>query len=376
MGDGRIKVLIVDDSPVAVVVLKRILAAASDEIEVVGTARHGKEALEMIPRLRPNVICTDLHMPVMNGLEFVKEVMARHPLPILVISVSVCEENTENVFHLLAAGAIDVFPKPLGMQLGQSDKFSSELISKIKVLSGVVPFRKQKKKGLSTLVHSQDAARRRGVVKPCADGNGDALPRIEPLSRHLKMIVIGASTGGPQALETIFNELPADFSIPIVCVQHISEGFLVSLVDWLKGRCKLGVSIARDNERPVPGNIYFAPDDRHLKIDRHGAFILNNDPPVEGHKPSITLTMVSLSEYYHGGVLGVLLTGMGRDGANGMLAISQAEGVTIAQDEQSCIVFGMPDQAIRLGAVKYVLDIGKIGGVLAKLECLEKNLAY
>ncbi|MBF0456287.1 MAG: chemotaxis-specific protein-glutamate methyltransferase CheB [Nitrospirae bacterium] len=365
-GVKRIKVLIVDDSPVAVEVLTRILAT-SDEIELVGSARHGKEALEMIPRLRPNVICTDLHMPQMNGLEFVKEVMARHPLPILVISVSVSEDKTENVFQLLEAGAIDVFPKPRGVLSGQLSKFSSELITKIKILSGVVPFRKQKKHGIAssgkTTAH---------IPKPCADSGG-SLPHIETLSRHLKMIVIGASTGGPQALEKIFTGLPANFSIPIVCIQHISEGFLVSLVDWLKGHSKLNVAIARNNERPVPGNIYFAPDDRHLKIGKSGAFQLNDDPPDGGHKPSITVTMVSLAEYYMGGVLGVLLTGMGRDGAEGMLSISQAGGVTVAQDEDSSIVFGMPDQAIKMGAAKYVLDINKIGRFLVKIECIEKN---
>ncbi|MEO5361416.1 MAG: chemotaxis-specific protein-glutamate methyltransferase CheB [Nitrospirota bacterium] len=368
----RIKVLIVDDSPVAVEVLKRVLAS-SDEIEVIGTARHGKEALEMIPRLSPGVICTDLHMPLMNGFEFVKEVMARHPLPILVISVSVCEGNDDNVFQLLAAGAIDVFPKPRGVLLGQSAKFTAELIAKIKVLSGVVPFRKIKKHGIAALT-PQTLGGTVTIPKPCAE-NYDVLPHIEALISRLKMIVIGASTGGPQALETILKELPADFSIPIVCVQHISEGFMVSLVDWLKGCCKLNVTIAHNNEKAIAGNIYFAPDNRHLKIDKSGAFVLTNDPPEGGHKPSITVTMMSFAEHYMGGVLGVLLTGMGRDGADGMLSISQAGGATVVQDKESSIVFGMPDQAIKLGAAKYVLDINKIGRFLAKIECIEKNQA-
>ncbi|MBF0515772.1 MAG: chemotaxis-specific protein-glutamate methyltransferase CheB [Nitrospirae bacterium] len=364
-GNRRIKVLIVDDSPVAVEVLKRIFSS-SDEIEVVGTARHGKEGLEMIPRLKPNVVCTDLHMPQMNGLEFVKEIMARHPLPILVISVSVSKGDDDNVFQLLEAGAIDVFPKPEGIMLGQSARFSADLIAKIKVLSGVVPFRKAKRQGVATPVGIAP------IPKPCADID-DARPTIEKLTRRLKMIVIGASTGGPQALETILKALPADFSIPIVCVQHISEGFMVSLVDWLKGRCKLKVAIARNNERPVPGNIYFAADDRHLKINGNGAFILSNEAPEGSHKPSITVTMASFAEHYGGGVLGVLLTGMGRDGAEGLLCISQAGGATVAQDEDSCIVFGMPDQAIKLGAAKYVLDINQIGRFLLKVECIEKN---
>ncbi|MCG6553105.1 MAG: chemotaxis-specific protein-glutamate methyltransferase CheB [Candidatus Magnetominusculus sp. LBB02] len=368
MAAKRIKVLIVDDSPVAVEVMRRILSS-SEDIEVAGTARHGIEALEMIPRLRPDVICTDLHMPQMNGLEFVKEVMLRHPLPILVISVSVFEDNKDNVFQLLDSGAIDVFPKPVGPDLEKSDKFAAGLIAKIKVLSGVVPFRKKTK-----MVLPPPYPGTAPIPKPCIE-NDVSLPHFEIMHSRLKVIVIGASTGGPQAIETILKELPSDFSIPIVCVQHISEGFMLSLVDWLKGRSKLNVKIAENNEKPTHGNIYFSTDDRHLTIDRTGAFVLGNEPPEGGHKPSITKTMTSFAEYYRGGVLGVLLTGMGRDGADGMLAISHVGGATIAQDEASSIVFGMPDQAIKLGAAKYILDINKIGRFLVKIECIETNMA-
>ncbi|QWR76573.1 chemotaxis-specific protein-glutamate methyltransferase CheB [Candidatus Magnetomonas plexicatena] len=357
----RIKVLIVEDSPVAVLALKRMLAT-SDEIEVVGTARHGKEGLEMIPRLNPDVICTDLHMPVMDGLEFTKEIMARHPLPTLVVSVSVGESHTQNVFQLLQAGAIDVFPKPQGALIDQTGEFSAELVSKIKVLSGVIPFSKQKRQ----------KAVAAGVFPPALH---PAKAVSVSLTKDLRMIVIGASTGGPQALEVILKALPHDFPLPIVCVQHISDGFLESLVEWLAKACKVRVVIVKNNELPMPSTVYFAPDHKHVTFNSEGRFLLTDAPPVDGHRPSVTVTMASLAERYQRGAMAVLLTGMGRDGADGMLSVSRVGGTTIAQDKDSSIVFGMPEQAIRLGAAKYVLDIGAIAKVLVDFANKEKTVS-
>ncbi|MBF0521088.1 MAG: response regulator, partial [Nitrospirae bacterium] len=277
----RIRVLIVEDSPVAVLALKRMLET-SDEIEVVGTARHGKEGLEMIPRVSPDVICTDLHMPIMDGLEFTKEVMARHPLPTLVVSVSVSENHTQNVFQLLQAGAIDVFPKPQGALIDQTGEFSAELISKIKILSGVIPFSKQKRQKGSA-----------GVF-PVVPARLDKAHSVS-LTKNLRMIVIGASTGGPQALEAILKALPHDFPLPIVCVQHISDGFIDSLVEWLDKACKVKVVLARNDEIPQPSTVYFAPDHKHLTFNSEGKFLLTSAPPVDGHRPSVTVTMASLA---------------------------------------------------------------------------------
>ncbi|MEO5358163.1 MAG: chemotaxis-specific protein-glutamate methyltransferase CheB [Nitrospirae bacterium YQR-1] len=354
----RIKVLIVEDSPVAVLALKRMFAS-SDEIEVVGVARHGKEGLEMIPRLNPDVVCTDLHMPVMDGLEFTKEIMARHPLPTLVVSVSVSEDHTQNVFQLLQAGAIDVFPKPQGALVDTTGEFAAELISKIKVLSGVIPFSKLKRRG-------------QAATSPTPAQLDNAVS--VSLNKDLRMIVIGASTGGPQALETILKGLPHDFPVPIVCVQHISDGFLESLVEWLDKACKMKVAIAHNNESPQPSTVYFAPDHKHLTFNNEGGFLLTGAPPVDGHRPSVTVTMASLAERFRASALGVLLTGMGRDGADGLLTVSRAGGVTIAQDKESSIVFGMPEQAIRLGAAKYVLDVGSIARVLVDFAAKEKSV--
>lgn len=347
-----IKVLLVDDSPVALAVLNRIFAA-SPEIEVVGTAQNGKEALELVPKLRPTVICTDLHMPVMDGLEFTKEIMANHPTPILVVSVSV-REGSANVFNLLEAGAIDVFQKPKGGLDSEAQITAAELISKVRILSGVKVFRRHPK---PVSRESQIVYRAKEVLH--------REPRIT--SQDIKIVVIGASTGGPQALQAILPKLPSDFPLPVVCVQHISNGFLKGLIDWLTSQCKVKVRLAQAGEVPLPGVVYFPQEDSHLEIDDKGRFISSAGTLFYGHRPSVTVTMRSLARYYGKAVIGVLLTGMGNDGAEGMKAVSDAGGLTIAQDEESSVVFGMPGQAVRLGAARHVLPLEEIGTALLRI---------
>lgn len=341
-----IKVLLVDDSPLTLTVLKRMLSLSPD-IEVVGTAGNGKEALELIPKLEPSVICTDLHMPVMDGIEFTKEVMSRYPRPILVISVSVLEDS-ENAFRMLDAGAIDIFPKPGGVLDSELQNLALQLITKIKVLSGVHILRRFQKKP-STTIKKQPS-----------------LAEITP--SPLRMVIVGASTGGPQALQTIFTSLPSNFRIPIVCVQHINDEFLSGFVDWLSSQCATKVAIAQMGMSPLPGTIYLPQEGTHLKFDTMGRFVSSLEPSRNGHRPSITVTMQSAAQYYGSAVTGVLLTGMGSDGVDGMLSIKQAGGITIAQDEESCAVFGMPKQAIEHGAARYVLPLNEIAGILIKLQ--------
>jgi two-component system chemotaxis response regulator CheB len=330
----------------ALTILKKMLAA-SPEIHVVGTARNGREALDVIPRLQPDVICTDFHMPEMDGLELTRQVMGRFPCPILVVSVSVQEDDSHNIFRLLEAGAIDVFPKPRGGMAPGEQGLATEFIRKIKILSGVVPFTKHRTAAqLKASSHEQ-------------------LYTTEV--RALRVVAIGASTGGPQALQTILTPLPRNFPVPILCVQHISEGFLHGLVDWLAAQCRMKVKLAEPGERPLPGTVYFPQEGTHLEIDQTGKLRLSSTPPVGGHRPSVTVTLTSVAQHFGTTAIGILLTGMGGDGAEGLQAISQAGGVTIAQNEESSVVFGMPKQAIALGAARHVLPVHKISPMLLAL---------
>ncbi|PMB42781.1 chemotaxis response regulator protein-glutamate methylesterase [Fischerella thermalis CCMEE 5330] len=350
----NIRVLLVEDSQIALVLLKRILKSSSD-IEVVGEAHTGLEALKLIPKLEPDVICTDLHMPHMNGLELTTEVMELYPRPILVISVSVQTDDSRNIFQLLDAGAVDIFPKPTLGLIADDEVFKNELINKIKILSGVKVFRKKRKLPTQT----QDFP-----VENLAVLSSQSFARP-------KVVVIGASTGGPQALKELLSKLPLDFPLPVICIQHIYVGFLQGLLDWLAVGCRLPIQIAQPGDLPKPGRIYFAPEQQHLELDARGRFIYSDSPPVAGHRPSVTVTFTSIAKFYGQACVGILLTGMGRDGAEGMQAIAQAGGFTIAQDEASSVVFGMPKAAVELGAAQQVLPIHAIAPRL--LSLLQNN---
>lgn len=352
-----IKVLLVEDSPVATIVLKRILDA-SPEIQVVGTACNGLEALDLIPKLQPEVICTDLNMAQMNGLEFTKEVMKKYPRPILIISASVQAKDTQNVFELMKAGALDVFPKPIGGLASDYDRLGNELIAKVKVLSGVKVFTRHPRLGV---IETGDRPIRKIHQFPIQNY---PLSSKNLNSRTIKLLAVGASTGGPQALHSIISKFPANLPVPVICIQHISEGFLQGLVDWLGFESKLPVKIAGFGEWPQAGIVYFPPEKRHLELDSQGRFIYSEAAREAGHCPSVTVTFKSVANFYGRGAAGVLLTGMGRDGAEGMLAIARVGGLTIAQNEASCVVFGMPKEAIALGAAQHVLPVSAIAPLL------------
>jgi two-component system chemotaxis response regulator CheB len=372
-----IRVLLVEDSPVVLIILKRIFVS-SPEIEVVGTAQNGLDALELIPKIHPDVICTDLHMAQMNGLEFIREVMVKFPRPILVISASVQAQDTYNVFQLLEAGAVDVFPKPTSGQASDYESLKLELTAKIKILSGVKVFTRHQKKAVNLALGSKGTGEVLSGITIERENNYQSpitnyqLPITNSKSQIIKIVAIGASTGGPQALHTIISQLPANFPVPVICVQHISEGFLKGLVDWLASGSKLKVKIATAGELPQAGIIYFPPEKRHLELDKSGRFIYSNALPFNGHCPSVTVTFNSVANFYNRTAVGVLLTGMGKDGADGMLAIAKAGGMTIAQDETTSIVFGMPKEAITLGAVQHILPINGIAPLLLN-KILHKN---
>jgi len=342
-----IRVLLVDDSPLVLMVLNRMLGQ-SPEIHIVGQARNGQEALELIPSLKPDVICTDYQMPIMDGLEFTKAVMAKYPCPILVISSIVGADNKDNIFALLEAGAVDVFPKPSG-GLGPDDEAAQQIISKIKILSGVVVF-KRFSRSLSTPVPSTTA-----VIPTSAK------------AASARVIAIGASTGGPAALFEVLTQLPANFPFPVLCVQHISHGFLQGLVDWLDAHCQVKVKIARSGETPLPGFVYFPEEETHLTVDKKGRLVSSHQMAVGGHRPSATVLFNSVAEYSGDSAIAVLLTGMGNDGAEGITNIAKAGGVTFAQNEASCVVYGMPKQAIESGFVRFILPPREIGQSLARL---------
>jgi two-component system, chemotaxis family, protein-glutamate methylesterase/glutaminase len=335
-----VKVLIVEDSLIALELLQRILRDSS-EVEIVGTARNGREALELIPTVNPDVICTDLHMAPIDGLELTQAVMVEFPRPILVISNSVQEDDTRNIFGLLQAGAVDIFPKPMSGDYTEYEQVKQRLLAKIQMLSQVTV-----KARLPLPAHS--------MAPEIATANTSAL----------RAIAIGASTGGPQAIHKILTSLPQDFPVPIICAQHIGEGFLAGLISWLKEDAQLNVKIAHIGEIPTPGTVYFAPERAHLEFDAEGKFIYSNFTATTGTCPSIDVLFRSIARRYGRASASLLLTGTGTDGVSGTEAIAAAGGLTIAQSEQSCLVFGMAKLAIATGSVSQVSNLDDIAPFL------------
>ncbi len=345
-----VRVILVDDSLIVLHILKKLLMN-SPAIEVVGIFTDGFEALASLSKLKPDVICTDYHMPKIDGLELIMQIMESDPKPILVISSSVQAKGDENtIFALLDAGAVDVFPKPLVQTEEEFRKNGDHLIKKIILLAGVHTFRRKRKN------------------KPGSDTFEQTLQTPYGPTNPVKIIGIGASTGGPQVLTELFdlnspNDLP-----PIVCVQHISEGFIGGFVDWLDRATDLKVGFASEGGLPEKGNIYFPPEDTHLKFDKDGRFMLSRSPDINGHRPAVDETFNSLAEIYASGTLGILLTGMGSDGAQGLLKIKKAGGYTITQNEKSCVVYGMPKVAEELGAGDLSLSPAEIKRLLNNLR--------
>jgi two-component system chemotaxis response regulator CheB len=345
------KVVLVEDSPVALEILQRLLNSSPD-VDVVGTARNGVEGLEVITKTKPDVICTDFMMENMDGLEMTQRVMADDPRPILVISNFVQKKDVDNVFRLLQAGAADVFPKPSTDSPTDYEKLKSALVTKIKVLSNMKVT--QKRPGQP---HS---------AKPMTSGafSGNQ-PLMTNVSSRVKVITIGASTGALPAIQKIVCQLPANFPLPIICTVHVSTGVLSGLVNWLSGECPLRVKIAEVGESPAPGTVYFAPEKNDLELDDRGKFIYSDCPETNKHCPSISATFQSIARFYGKATAGVLLTGLGRDGAEGLQAIALVGGITVGQDDKGG-TFGMVKEAIGLNAVQHVLAIEKIAPFLLK----------
>lgn len=340
-----IRVLLVEDSPLQLHIIKSVLNA-DPHTEVVGTAVNGAEALKLLPTLQPDVICTDYHMPVMDGLEFIKKSIKVYPCPILVLSISVQPDQVENIFKLLSAGAIDVMAKPraTGGVISKDDE--RLLVEKIRILNGVRYIQKKIRQPI-----------------PSSELNYMLSKSVTP-----KMIVIGASTGGPQALEVILPRLKGNFPLPIICIQHISHGFLKGMITWLGTLSSLVIEIAKHGQVPLPGHLYFPPEGMHLTFSPIGTLELSSPTLGEIYCPSIDKLFRSTSEVFGESVVAVILSGMGRDGANGIKSIFDAGGDTVAQNEESSIIFGMPAVAINSGAVSRVLSPIEIATYLNSLK--------
>ena len=343
-----IKVLIVEDSAVVRQHLKNILEE-DGSIRIVGMAENGEESLRFVQKQKPDVITMDINMPGMNGLDATRRIMETHPVPIVIVSASFDSSDVDKSFRAMEAGALAIVEKPLGEGHSDYDSASKTLVQTVKLMSEVKVVKRWTK---SRFPRTTDI-----VTSEVVSGQ---------MPNNIKAVVIGASTGGPPVLQTILSGLPREFPVPILVVQHIARGFLEGMVAWLGQTTSLPIHTAAYGDRPLPGHVYFAPDNFHMEI-RGNRIVLNKDKPEYGIRPSVSHLFRSAANVFGENTIGVLLTGMGKDGAEELKMMKEKGAVTIVQDEESSVVYGMPGEALRLDAAIYVLPPHKMAPALKSL---------
>ncbi len=346
----KIRVLNVDDSALMRQVLASLLAKDPD-IEVIGSAPDPYVAREKIKTLNPDVITLDVEMPRMDGITFLEKLMRGHPMPVVMVS-SLTEAGCQTTLRALELGAVDFITKPkLDLREGM-DEVAQDLISKIKAAACANLKRQPLGNGSKTSSKpSQESVR---------NGSQAMIKTTDTI------IAIGSSTGGTEAVKDVLEVLPPN-TPPILITQHMPERFTKTWADRMNGLCRISVKEAEDGDSVLPGHALVAPGGYHMALERSGARYtvrINQDPPVNRHRPSVDVLFASVARYAGANAVGVILTGMGGDGAKELLTMKQAGAYTIAQDEASCVVFGMPKEAIKLGGVDKVLSLGDIAGAI------------
>ncbi len=344
-----IRVLVVDDSPVKRALITHIINS-DPQLKVIATASNGEEAIAAVENQKPDIVTMDFHMPKLNGLEATAKIMETYPLPVIIISTTVAKAESTGAVDVMEAGAVGVVQTPVGIYHPDYQQRCNELIEIIKAMAEVKVIRRWPK-----------------PVKKATASPPLAIKKLPEIKHPPKLIAIGASTGGPAALKAIFSKLPENFSIPILIVQHIASGFTQGLVDWLSDSTGYKISVAKSGDRPLPAHAYVAPDDYHMKLSSTGRIELIDAPAVNGHKPSVSVLFSSLLKNIGPNLIGILLSGMGKDGAYELKLIKEHGGLTLVQSKESSVVYGMPGVAVDMKAHSMILAPEEIAALLCRL---------
>jgi two-component system, chemotaxis family, protein-glutamate methylesterase/glutaminase len=343
-----IRVLVVEDSITQRHQLVTLIQKAPD-MSVIGQARDGVEAVELVEKLRPDVISMDIRMPRLGGLDATRQIMAQFPTPIVIVSNA--SSDADMAMQAMQAGALAVIEKPPARTHPEFERRCDELLSMLRLMAGVHVIRHWHTPTNGT----------------AGEGMAKTGHLFDPV-RSPEIIAIGASAGGPGTLATLFRGLPADFGLPILVVQHLAADFMPGLADWLSRCGPLPVRLAADGETPLPGTVYIAPGGHHLGLGADKRIVLDSERGNFRHHPAVDVLLGSVADCYGARAIGVVLTGMGDDGAQGLRALRDTGARTIAQDEATSVVFGMPAAAIALGAAEFVLPLEKIASTILKLS--------
>jgi two-component system chemotaxis response regulator CheB len=347
-----IRVLVVDDSAVCRAFLSHILAS-DPRIEVVGAVDDGASALEAAVAIRPDVITMDIEMPGMNGYEATRRIMESTPTPIIVVSAADNVREIGMSFHAIESGALSVLPKPRGGDSPESQKQAADLVLMVKLMAEVKVIRRW--------------TRGQEKTHPAAKPRDAPVERPSAAREDGPVVLIGASTGGPMPIRTILSLLPPGFPAAVLVVQHIASGFGAGFAEWLAGSCDLPVHIAVDGESVLPGRVYVAPDGAHLGVEKGPRIRFGLGAPENGLKPSVSYLFRTAAQVYGKNAVAILLSGMGKDGAEELKALKDGGAMTYAQDRASCVIFGMPGEAVRLGGASFTLPPEGIAAALLSL---------
>lgn len=337
-----IRVLVIDDSALIRSLLTEIINQAP-ELTLVGAAPDAYVAKDMVMQLKPDVITLDIEMPKVDGLTFLDRLMKAHPTPVIMIS-TLTEKGADATIRSMELGAVDFIPKPKIDVVKGIGEYQQEIVSKIKMAAGAKPRRLALSSGTK--------------------------PKSVPInySGTETIVGIGASTGGTEAIKEVLSQLSPAFPATVI-TQHMPQSFTKSFAARLDASCAMKVQEAKDGDRLLPGNAYLAPGDKHLEIKRSGAdyrIELNDGPRVSGHKPAVDVMFDSLAKVVGANVVATILTGMGKDGAKGLLSLFKAGAITMVQDEATCVVYGMPRVAVEFGATKHIIPLDKMSQALSK----------
>jgi Chemotaxis response regulator containing a CheY-like receiver domain and a methylesterase domain len=369
---NEIQVLVVDDSAFMRKIIQDILNG-DGEVKVISTARNGKEALEKVKTLKPDVITLDVEMPEIDGLSCLKEINKITNTPVIMLS-GLTREGADLTIRALEAGAIDFIAKPVNLFSLAGEEKKKELTDKIKMA-----YRSVNKAKPITKKIPVNEIKPQGIIKPIDIEKKPVKPRTSTYTGTLNIVAIGTSTGGPRALQSVLPFIPEEIPAAILIVQHMPPNFTKSLAERLNDMSKINVKEAEDGDVLVAGTAYIAPGDYHMRVNklRNGTYVikLDKEPAVGGHRPSVNVMMTSLSETgIRGNVIGVIMTGMGADGSEGLKMLkNNNKAFTIAQDEKSCVVYGMPKSAYLTGAVDVVVPLNDISNEILKHMEVRKN---
>ncbi|MBC7905785.1 MAG: chemotaxis-specific protein-glutamate methyltransferase CheB [Rhodospirillaceae bacterium] len=346
MSSSKIRVLIVEDSMVVRELLKHIIGLDS-RFEVVAAVESAEEGLALLDVVQPDIISLDIRLPGMNGLDATLQIMTKRPTPIVVVAAQVDDDELNIAMNALRAGALAVVEKPVGVTNVAFESMAQRLCTQLAIMSQVKVVRQ-------------------GIGRGLNFGTAESPVKARAPSHGFSTVGVVSSTGGPQALVQLLGAMGPNFPLPVLLVQHITASFLEGFVSWLAGVTPFDVRIAQEGEVPEPGKVYVPPPERHL-VQKGGRLSILDTPPLHSQKPSGSVLLSSLAKDVGRRGIGVILTGMGTDGADGMAEMFKAGAHTIGEDESTCVVYGMPAAAAKLGAVKDVLPLPQIAPRLLQL---------